>query len=251
MLASKVAVITGAGSGVGMAMAELFAQNGCAVLAVDVVPERIEAVVQRMKGTGARASGMVADLTQAGEPDRMTDEAISGSGRVDVLCNNAGIMDAVKPVVETTDELWRRVMAINLDAPFRASRRVIPAMIKQGGRGNHQHRLCGRSLRGDGGRSLHGFQARADRAHEEHSGAVWRQGDTLQRHGARWGEHEHRPRGRTARPGRIPTPDEGGLMMPRMAEPGEIAGLALFPASAKSSYVNGSYIVIDGGWTAF
>ena len=73
------------------------------------------------------------DLSVGSEVDRMVDETLKSSGRVDILHNNAGIMDGVRPVADTTDEVWEKVMAINVNAPFRASRRVIPSMLKQGG----------------------------------------------------------------------------------------------------------------------
>lgn len=232
-------------------MAELFARNGCTVFAVDVVPARVDAVVGRIKGAGARASGKVADLSLAEEPEKMIDEALTQYGRVDVLCNNAGIMDAVKPVAETTDELWNRVMAVNLDAPFRASRRVIPAMVKQGG---------GVVINTASVAGLFGGMAGAAYTTSKHA-LIGLTKSIAAQYGAKGircnamvlgGVNTNIGLGGG-------TPDKGGYehlmkaasMMQRMAEPGEIAELSLFLASAKSSYVNGSCIVIDGGWTVF
>lgn len=251
LLANKVAVITGAGSGVGKAMAELFSRNGCAVLAVDVVPERVDAAVAGIKGYATKVSGVAADLSKADEPDKMIERALSEYGRVDVLCNNAGIMDAVRPVTETSDELWDKVMAVNLNAPFRASRKVIPVMIKQGG---------GVIINTASVAGLFGGIA----------GAAY----TTSKHGligltksiaAQYGSSGIRCNAMVL--GAVNTniglgggqPDQGGYqhlmkaasMIPRVAEPAEIAELGLFLASAKSSYVNGSCIVIDGGWTVF
>src|ERR1022692_1495717 len=133
VLEGKVAIITGAGSGVGRATANLFAKNGSAVVVVDLLPDRVDEVVAEIKSSGGKATGMVVDLSARTEVDRMVDETLKSSGRVDILHNNAGIMDAVRPVADTPDEVWERVMHINLNAPFRASRRVIPSMLKQGG----------------------------------------------------------------------------------------------------------------------
>ena len=133
VLEGKVAIITGAGSGVGRATANLFAKNGSAVVVVDLLPDRVDEVVAEIKSSGGKATGMVVDLSARTEVDRMVDETLKSSGRVDILHNNAGIMDAVRHVADTPDEVWERVMDVNLNAPFRASRRVIPSMLKQGG----------------------------------------------------------------------------------------------------------------------
>ena len=134
LLDGKVAVITGAGSGVGRAMANLFAENGASVLIVDVIQERVDEVAKEAKAkAGAKVEGMTIDLSLKENPDRMVDHAEEAFGRVDVLCNNAGIMDGVRPVADTPDDVWEKVLNINLNAPFRSSRRVIPLMLKNGG----------------------------------------------------------------------------------------------------------------------
>ena len=130
-LKDKVAVVTGSGSGIGRAMAQRFAESGASVMIVDAVPERVKAAVAEL--SAFRVKGLTRDLSVSEEPARMIDECIEAFGRLDILCNNAGIMDGVTPVADTSDDLWAKVMDINLNAPFRASRRAIPTMIKQGG----------------------------------------------------------------------------------------------------------------------
>src|SRR5579872_4859019 len=130
-LTGQTAVITGAGSGVGRAMAKIFAENGCYVIVVDVVKERVYQVVAEIGSE--KASGAVRDLSSKKEVEEMIDDALRARGRIDVLCNNAGIMDGVKPVAETSDELWEKVMNINLNAPFWACRKAIPSMVEKGG----------------------------------------------------------------------------------------------------------------------
>jgi len=251
MLEGKTAIITGSGSGVGRATANLFAKNGAAVVVVDLLPDRVNQVVAEVKAAGGKATGMVMDLSVRTEVDRMVDETLKSTGRVDILHNNAGIMDGVRPAAETPDEVWEKVMDINLNAPFRASRRVIPSMLKQGG---------GVIINTTSVAGLFGGVA----------GAAY----TVSKHGligltrniaAFYGTKGIRCNAMAL--GAVNTnigvgsgqPSAMGMeqlnkvaaMIPRMAEPAEIAELALFLASPKSSYVNGSCVVIDGGWTVF
>ncbi|MCL5067559.1 MAG: SDR family NAD(P)-dependent oxidoreductase [Thaumarchaeota archaeon] len=100
-LEGKVALITGAGSGIGRAMAELFAEHGCAIVAVDVVAERVDQVVSAVTSHGGRAIGMVRNLSLQSEVERMVDDAVGSQGRIDILCNNAGGMANASPVPET------------------------------------------------------------------------------------------------------------------------------------------------------
>ncbi len=249
-LEGKVALITGAGSGVGRAIANLFAMNGASVYVVDLVPERVSQVAAEVKAVGGRATGMALDLSVRANAERMVDEALSSSGRVDVLCNNAGIMDQVRPVADTTDDVWDKVMSINLSAPFWASRRAIPSMLKQGG---------GVIINTASVAGLFGGIA----------GAAY----TVSKHGllgltkniaAFYGAKGIRSNAMVL--GGVKTnigvggqPDPAGMehlgkvsgMIPRIGEPTEIAELALFLASPNSSFINGSCIVIDGGWTVF
>ncbi len=248
-LTDKVTVITGAGSGVGRAMAKLFAEQKARVLIVDMIASRVDDVTTMIKVTGGDAKGLVSDLSRTSEPDRMIDVALKEYGRVDVLCNNAGVMDGARPVADTSDELWNHILATNLDAPFRACRRVIPAMLENGG---------GVILNTASIAGLSGGRA----------GAAY----TVSKHGligltkniaATYGSKGIRCNGMVL--GAVQTaigigPDPSPLgtemlqkacaTMPRVADPSEIANLALFLVSKESSFLNGSCVVIDGGWTA-
>src|SRR3972149_10747208 len=114
-------------------MAKLFAEGGANVMVVDIVADRVNQVVAEIMSVGRKAEGLVLDLSGKSEPDRMVDSAAGSYGKIDILCNNAGIMDGVTPVAETSDELRERGLDPSLVAPFRASRRAIPVMLKHGG----------------------------------------------------------------------------------------------------------------------
>jgi NAD(P)-dependent dehydrogenase (short-subunit alcohol dehydrogenase family) len=245
-LQGKVAVITGAGSGVGRSMAKLFAERGATIVVVDVIGDRVKQVVEEIGAN--KHTGMVRNLSSRSEAEGMIDQSLRSYGRIDVLCNNAGIMDGVKPVVETSDELWEKVLNINLNAPFWASRRVIPSMLEKG----HGVILNTSSVAGiSGGKA----------------GAAY----TVSKHAligltrsiaASYGMKGLRSNAMVL--GAVQTaiglggePSALGLEMmkkatagmPRLADPIEIAKLALYLVSDDSSYVNGSCVVIDGGWT--
>ena len=250
ILDGKVAVITGAGSGVGRAMANLFAKQGSDVTVVDVVSSRVDEVVREITRPGRQAVGVVRDLSTRSEPEAMIDEVVKRQGRIDILCNNAGIMDAAKPVAETSDELWDRVMNTNLAAPFRASRRAIPVMIEQGG---------GVILNTASVAGLFGGRAGAAYTVSKH-GLIGLTRNIAVAYGNKGIRCNAMVLGAVKTAiglGGDPSPlglenlNKTMATMPRMAEPEEIAKLALFLVSNESSFVNGSCVTIDAGWTDY
>ncbi len=263
-LAGRTAIITGAGSGMGRAMAELFVAEGANVVASDVVKERVEAVVQAItaagggptggpaggKATGGQVAGVVADVSKVADVNRMVDEALSRFGTVDVLVNNAGIMDRMLPVDEVDDEVWERVLGVNLTGPFLTCRRVLPHMVERG----KGVIINVASIGGlEGGRA----------------GAAY----TTSKHGLvgltkniAWAYLEKGIRAVAICPGAVETaigvggvPSQAGMAraqkgmvtMPRVGKPEEIARVALFLASDEASYVNGATVTVDGGWTSY
>lgn len=250
-LDGKVSLITGAGSGVGRAMANLFSKNGSKVIVVDVIPERVKQVVSEIGSSVA--TGMLRDLSRKSEVEKMIDDTLSSEGRIDILCNNAGVMDGVMPVAEVSDDLWERVLNLNLNAPFWATRRVIPKMLEQRGGGVIINTASVASF--SGGKSgtpyavsKHGLIGLT------RSTAVFYGDKGIRCNAMVLGGVE------TAIGLGSSTPNtagvdllmkKGAVTMPRMGKPDEVANLALFLASEESSFVNGSCIVIDAGWSAF
>jgi len=248
-LEDRVGLVTGAGSGVGREMAKLFAERGCKVVVVDVISERVNQVVSEIGTSGGKATGMVLDLSLKSEVERMVEDTFSAHGKIDILCNNAGIMDGVKPVAETSDELWERVLGINLNAPFWASRRVVPIMLKQGsgtilntasvaglfgGRAGAAYTVSKHGLIGLTKSIAASYGAKGIRCNAMVLGAI--------QTAIGVGSKEPSPLG-------MEVLSKTMALMPRVADPKEIAKLALFLVSDDSSYLNGSCVVADGGWT--
>lgn len=242
----RVAIVTGAGSGMGAAMVRGFHAEGAQVVAVDVDRERVEATAAPL---GERVRAVTLDVTDADAVAAMVAH-VAGRGRIDILCNNAGILDDYVPAHEASWELWSRTLAVNLSGPFLLARAVVPTMLAQGagaivntcsiaafvgGGGGaayttSKHGLLGltRQLAFDYGR--HGIRVNA-----VCPGAVATGMTTELR--TPGGANEH--------------VDEliAGTPAGRWGEPEEIAAAALFLASDEASFVHGTPILVDGGWT--
>ncbi len=126
----KVAVITGAGSGIGLATARLFVAEGAKVVAADWHQEAVDAAVASI---GGAIVGMRANVAEEAECVAMVDRAVAEFGRIDILVNNAGVMDLFESVADVDNATWRRCLSVNLDGPMFAMRRAVPLMLKQGG----------------------------------------------------------------------------------------------------------------------
>ena len=132
-LNNKIALVTGAASGNGKAIATLFAQEKAKVVLVDINKVTLNEAVTSLSKQGYDVIGVEADVTKEADIQKMVDAALSKYGRLDILVNNAGIFDELIPVGEVSDDLWYKVMETNLNAPMRGIRKVIPIFEKQGG----------------------------------------------------------------------------------------------------------------------
>jgi NAD(P)-dependent dehydrogenase (short-subunit alcohol dehydrogenase family) len=129
----KVALVTGAGSGIGRACAIAFARDGAAVVAADVDAARNDETVRMIVESGGEATGVLCNVSLSDDIQKMVRHAVETYGRLDYACNNAGIGGRSAPTGEYPEEEWNRVIAINLTGVWLCMRYQIPEMLKNGG----------------------------------------------------------------------------------------------------------------------
>jgi len=130
---NKVAVITGAGSGMGRASALAFAAEGARVLVADVRREAAEDTTRLVRAAGGQAECICVDVSRRAEVESMVEAAVDQFGRLDILFNNAGLPMAFTPLAEVTDEQFERIFAVNVRGVFLGCQVAAPIMQRQGG----------------------------------------------------------------------------------------------------------------------
>jgi NAD(P)-dependent dehydrogenase (short-subunit alcohol dehydrogenase family) len=251
-LAGKVALITGAGSGMGRAAALRFADEGAAVAVVEhpAAASAAGAVVEEITDRGGRAQAVTADVAVADDCERMVAETTAAFGALHVLYNNAGIFPADDGgALETPEPTWDRVMEVNLKGVWLGCRAGIPALIASGG-GSIVNVASFVALMG---------AATAQIAYTASKGGVLAMTREIAVEYARRGV-----RANALCPGPIETPLLAELLsdpvrrqrrlvhipMGRLGRAEELAKAALFLASDDSSFMTGAALVVDGGITA-
>ncbi|MET9830372.1 SDR family NAD(P)-dependent oxidoreductase [Streptomyces sp. NPDC006385] len=146
-LTGSSVVVTGAASGIGRATALRFAHEGANVLVADLNADGAEEVAKRIEDVGGKARVVAGDLSDPRVVDAVVNAAVESFGSLDVLVNNAGVMDRMSALGETDDAEWERVIRINLTAPFLLTRAALPHMLGAG-RGSIVFTASGASLRG-------------------------------------------------------------------------------------------------------
>jgi len=132
-LDSKVALITGAGSGMGRATALLFASEGARVVVADRMPDGGRETVRMISEAGGEAIFVEVDVSSAADVERMVNTAVETYGRIDILHNNAGMQMRPVPAADITEKQWDKVLGVNLKGVFLGSKYAIPVMLRQGG----------------------------------------------------------------------------------------------------------------------
>jgi NAD(P)-dependent dehydrogenase (short-subunit alcohol dehydrogenase family) len=249
-LAGKVALITGAGMGMGREASLLFAEHGARVVVADINREAASETVALIRKVGGTALAVVGDVASEADVERMVEEGIRGFNELHVLYNNAGVLwkDRDRSVLETDEQHWERVMAINLKSVFWVTKYGIPHLRRAGG---------GSIILVGSVSALAGF-TRAQDAYTAAKGALISLNKSLAIQFAR-----EKIRSNIIHPGIVDTPlqapylteplrqeFEAAIPLGRIAHPREIAYVALFLASDESSYMTGAELVVDGGFMA-
>jgi NAD(P)-dependent dehydrogenase (short-subunit alcohol dehydrogenase family) len=249
-LTGKVALITGAGAGMGREASVLFAEEGARVVVADIDGKAATETAGLIRQRGGQALAVTGDVAIEADVRRMIDEGVGRFGALHVLYNNAGVLwkDRDRSVLETDEKWWDRVMAINLKSVFWVTKHGIPHLRAAGG---------GSIVMMGSVSALAGF-TRAQDAYTAAKGALISLTKSLAIQFAK-----DQIRCNVIHPGIVDTPlqapylteavrkeFEAGIPLGRIARPREIAYVALFLASDESSFMTGAELVVDGGFTA-
>lgn len=250
-LQNKVAVITGAASGMGKAMAILFAKEGAKVIVADMNQEGINAVVKEIEANGGKAKGIVTNVTKEEDVKNMIDSAVKEFGGFNILCNNAGIMDNYMGLKNVTDDMWNRVLTVNLTGPMLASRLAVQMWTKEKTGGTIVNTASVGGLYGTRGGASYVASKHGLIGLTKHIASIYGK-DGIRCNAIAPGGVETNI-GTTINAPDMETMDISmkGCGPAPMGKAEDIAALALFLASDESKFVSGAVCVADGGWTAF
>ena len=253
-LEGKVAWITGASYGIGMAIAKAYAAVGAKIVFNDIKQELVDKGVEAYKEDGIEATGYVCDVTNEEQVQEVTAKILEKFGRIDILVNNAGIIKRI-PMIEMTAAQFRQVIDVDLNAPFIVAKAVIPAMIKQG----HGKIINICSMMSELGRETVSAYAAAKGGLKMLTRNIC----------SEYGEHNIQCKG--IGPGYIATPQTAPLRerqpdgsrhpfdqfivtktpAARWGNPEDLQGPAVFLASDASNFVNGHILYVEGGILAY
>jgi NAD(P)-dependent dehydrogenase (short-subunit alcohol dehydrogenase family) len=246
-LQGKVALITGAGAGIGRATAELFGREGACVAVADYDEAAAQRTCAAIEAQGGKSLALAVDVSQPDQVEAMVQANIKAFGGIDILFNNAGVL-IFGSILDTSFDDWRRVMAVNLDGVFLCSKAVVPHMRARGG---------GSIINMSSSTGAHDGNSNAA-AYVTSKGGV-----TLLTRCMAIDHAADHIRVNGIAPGPTDTPmlrrimsqaeiDAFAATFPakRLGQPHEIAAAALFLASDEASFVTGAIFAVDGGQTA-
>lgn len=249
-LADKVAIVTGAGSGIGRATAQRFADEGANVIVADYAADLGEQTASLIQDNDGEARFVQTDVADAANVQAMVDEAVQAYGQLDVLVNNAGIFSE-GTTVEVSEDHWKRVLDVNLTGVFLCMKHAIPRMIESGG----------------GSVVNVGSEAGLVGIDDQVAYNVSKSGVIMLSKSAALDHADEGVRVNCLCPGRTHTPLVDGVLaesddpdalyqalsedrpLKRMGKPEEIAAGILFLASDEASYATGEVWPLDGGYT--
>lgn len=250
-LENKSIVVTGASSGMGKAIVELFVKEGANVIAVARRTERLAALAESLKDEPGKMIPFTGDVSKREDCEGMIDLAVKEFGKLDVLVNNAGVMDDMAPIAEASDEKYEQVMRVNVYGPMAAMRKACQVFLAQGNGGNIINVSSIGSMHQAAG-PVYGASKAALNAMSKNTAYMY------MKEGIRCN---------VIAPGGIKTeigaamgrPNVGGYMKlqgvlglaPAQGEASDIANAALFLASDESAYISGIVMPVDGGWISF
>ena len=250
-LKDKVALVSGGATGVGGAASTLFAREGARVAVLDINAEQAARTVAAIHAAGGEAMAVIADVSQAAPVQAAVDAVLARWGRIDVLFNHAGSI-VVKPFLDTSEDEWDRLMAVNVKSMYLVTRAVLPGMLAQ----RKGAIVCTSSISAVAGTPMEVLYDTTKGACHMFARAI---------------AVEYRDRGircNAVCPGFVRTPhglreveslqrlgvdvSEAALATAqgRICEPEEVAAAALFLASDEASFVNGTHLFVDNGFTA-
>ncbi len=248
-LDGKVALVTGAGSGIGRSTALLFASDGAKVVAADVVVDGGEETVNMIKGAGGQAIFVKTDVTQADEVEAMVRKTVEDYGRLDYAFNNAGIEGEPVSLTRCSEESWDRVLSVNLKGVWLCMKHEIRQMLKQGG---------GAIVNTSSVAGLVGFGGNPAYVAAKHGVVGLTKSAALQ-------YAQRGIRVNAVCPGVIATPMNKRLLdehpeletmltgmepVGRMGTPEEVARAVVWLCSDEASFVTGQPLAVDGGLVA-
>lgn len=248
-LKDKVAVITGAGSGIGLAMARRFVAEGAKVIAADWNAAAVEAAAASIGGSIVAIQGNVADETDC---VAMIDKAVSEFGRIDILVNNAGVMDLFQSVADVDNAMWRRCMSVNVDGPMFAMRRAVPLMLAQGG-GSIINIASVAAIGGGAAGAAYTASKHAlvglTKSTAYQYAKLGLRCNALALGGVKTNIMDS-VAGKAIDTAALERIGAYHASNPGMLDPEDIANTALFLASDESRHVNGAVMTVDMGWSA-
>lgn len=249
-LSGKVAVVTGSGRGLGAAIARGLAGAGAAVMLCSRTKSEVENTAAEITQRGGKASGTVADTSDRPSCERLIEQTIAQFGRLDILVNNAGI-DAISPAETLKDDAWDRVINTNLKGYFMCSQLAAQQMLAQGTGGSiiNNSSIC--SVIGVSGLSVYSATKGGVNQLTRVMAVEWAKRG-IRVNAIAPGYFDNIMQDATAEHASADKQKQVTTFTPmgRRGKPDELIGPVIFLASSASSYVTGTILFVDGGYTA-